>query len=1048
MKNNICLKSTMRQTIRSLLLLLLIGLISFAFSARAAQFILIRQETARLGTYYRSIGTLQNTASDDGNCIAGANLIADSKYLDFEDRRRSCSGVLQGLYNGDIGGQSCDGYETSPDDFGIHNSDVLIYGKLVSAPVPQKISCWTGEYEAYQVKLQIDRVEAGYPEYVTEGKTVSLFFIIENQDTRPLEGLQVGNRYFLKAFYDFYVSNSQPPSENLIIKPLNDSGLWFLPVEPEESVDLEAPELAGLKEELELLRENQSAMLVTGTKDMSALPNVQQVSQWYYLAEGRWLNRDDDRSARKVCVVHSEFADLRGLSVGDTITLTLRNFSLTYGGYLLDGMENWRSFPTQTETFEIVGLYGIISRNSTGPTLRNTFLYIPDSCMPEGFGGDPHTEVLDYSFVLKSSRDQNAFLQENREALEKLGFTVSFVENNAENFWASVTPIRQSAAFSAAIFAAVLLIGLLLTVFFYLLLRRKDFAILRALGIPAGKAVRDLLCPIVLLGLLGISAGSISSWRYAMRKAAKTMAAIPGPENMETAAKLAPIWLAAIWVLIFALLLVFAGIGAWVLSRRPTLELLQGTTGQKKRKKPNLQNMFPQTKTETVPQPWKKLPAPQPQADAVEQAPKGKSLGTASSVRYVLLHITRAPMKGILAMTLALGYVLALGWMDLTIVHSQAEVNRMYATTIVEAEIVKSNSSLIITGSTGSVINQSTVDGILESGFVQEAYLESCTQYSFIAPYISSAPNGADAYNPDQVIPNVISCALNQPEEFCRRHGIKIEYAPGWDASLFAEEWSTDNPSGNQKPVILPEGLLSQLGLELGNEIFFQYEKLKNGMKYVTDGFCVIAGRYTGQVSLQDTTATVLTGISQQADIEKRAHDVLRYSTAEFVLEPVKNRELSSFREEMKALVEKPGAGLQDLTFVLWDEELTHVVEPLEQNIRLMSTLYPITVALSALIVAALSMLLLFLRAKDAAILRVLGTTRRRTRCMLSVEPVLAALVGLTLGLALSFLLLGKQGIPTLINLAPYLAGCLIGTALGVVRITARPPLDLLQVKE
>ena len=72
--------------------------------------------------------------------------------------------------------------------------------------------------------------------------------------------------------------------------------------------------------------------------------------------------------------------------------------------------------------------------------------------------------VWAYSFVLKSSQDEAAFLEENREALEELGYSVSFVENHSENFWASVTPMRQSATFSAAVFAGVLLLGLVLLV--------------------------------------------------------------------------------------------------------------------------------------------------------------------------------------------------------------------------------------------------------------------------------------------------------------------------------------------------------------------------------------------------------------------------------------------------------------------------------------------------------------------------------------------------------------------------------------------------------
>ena len=113
-KTVIYLKSVLRQPAQSLLLLLLIGLLSAAFTTRTVEYILVQRETARLGAYYRAIGSLQSTNPEEYNYAAGANLIADSKYVALEDRRRSCSGVLHGLYNADIDGRSSDGYEKRP----------------------------------------------------------------------------------------------------------------------------------------------------------------------------------------------------------------------------------------------------------------------------------------------------------------------------------------------------------------------------------------------------------------------------------------------------------------------------------------------------------------------------------------------------------------------------------------------------------------------------------------------------------------------------------------------------------------------------------------------------------------------------------------------------------------------------------------------------------------------------------------------------------------------------------------------------------------------
>ena len=78
-----------------------------------------------------------------------------------------------------------------------------------------------------------------------------------------------------------------------------------------------------------------------------------------------------------------------------------------------------------------------------------------------------------------------------------------------------------------------------------------------------------------------------------------------------------------------------------------------------------------------------------------------------------------------------------------------------------------------------------------------------------------------------------------------------------------------------------------------------------------------------------------------------------------------------------------------------------------------------------------------------------LNSTRKIVR-MLGVEPVLAALLGVGLGVLVAFLLLGRQALGTscLISLGLYLAGCLLGTILGTVRAVNRKPLELLQVKE
>ena len=99
MSQNIPLKSSFRQPLRTLFLILLIGLTSFTFVSNAVQYIIVQRETGRLGSYYRSIGSLIGLLGNDpGDVTQAANLIRHSPYLAYEDRRRDSEGVMQGIW--------------------------------------------------------------------------------------------------------------------------------------------------------------------------------------------------------------------------------------------------------------------------------------------------------------------------------------------------------------------------------------------------------------------------------------------------------------------------------------------------------------------------------------------------------------------------------------------------------------------------------------------------------------------------------------------------------------------------------------------------------------------------------------------------------------------------------------------------------------------------------------------------------------------------------------------------------------------------------------
>lgn len=1104
MKHSIYMKSALRQPLHTLFLLLLLGLISFAFISRAAQYLIVQRETGRLEQYYRPIGSLLPSDGEDSDAGAGAALVAESPYVDFEDRRRYFSGILEGIYNADVDGYSSDRADDAY-SMGLHISDVLVYGELIDKMYVKSL----GAAGSYRLRLRVDTVEAGYPEYVSEGKSVWLRYPVPettadtDTDTgaakalEALEALEVGKRYFLKAYYNPTRGSSGWKSvgtdgNSLLLKPLNDEGLWFLPAAPGESIDWEDPALSELRTELAVLRENQHAMLVTTTADMSSMPEAQETSRRLYLAQGRWLNREDDQNSRRVCVIHNEFAELRGLSVGDTITLKLRDLKHYYSwGYITNPdsemqkeipdyesvWDTWRSLDTSTESFEIVGLYGIIPLNPVELTNRNTQLYIPNSCLPDGYGGSQQNLYYSsYSFVLKSFRDQNAFIAENKAELARLGITLSFVDNNAQNFYSSADPLKQSASASAGLFALVLVLALALVTFLYLRQRRREFAILRTLGVPKGSAVRRLLWPVSLTGALGILAGGVSSWRYALGKAAETLASLQGPEGAESSAALSSVWLAVMCGAIAALLLIFTLAGALWMARRPVLVLLQDkesrAAGKRKPKKKqehqSLMQAVPadsaaagQSAISMAAQPAASV-AVQPAASVAAQFTASVAVQPAASVaaqpaasvdtmsvrrgnmsrlaalaRYALRHIRRSAFRSILTAAVALCFAVALGWLNWTIENNRTETDRLYESTVVEAEIVKSQPSVGLAGAGSGFIRAQTVEAVLDSGFVQSAYLEA----GMLSPF--AAVRTADGINMERSVKDVGLRAFNQPEQFFSGtgKGIVIEYAEGWDESFLS--------SSSQTGVLLPAGMLQQLMLKPGDTVIvtLPYSDTGLSMRNLT-----VAGQYTGTVPGEAGPNVILMNLGLLDEMTEESGRELNYVTARFILDPAKNRELPSFRERMKELAAGPDAGLLDLNFVFWDEELTRVIEPMEKNLKLLSVLYPAVVNVSVLIAAGLAVLMMLQRAKESAVLRVLGTTKSRTRILLCTEHILLCLLGLLLGLGILAALRG--GIHAALSgravgcAGLYLAGCLCGALPGAIHITNRMPLELLQIKE
>ena len=603
MKQRVFLKSTLRQPVRTVFLLLLIGVISFAFATRAGEYLLIRQEVAEAGSYYRSIGTLE-ALRENVDYYAVTEYLEENERVGVVNRVRRTSGLLpEGVYNADVNGYNYPFYidtagipdyregdystpETAGDIPLFCPYDVLFYGTCTNLI---RIESGAGAYN--YCRFVVDEVLAGHPEHVSQGKEITVF-LSDSGDQMP----QPDGRYLIRATYngvDERTADAHSSSYRYFIQnPLWRDGPMFL--EAPSDLDLEQPQYERMQEELQMVRDNQRAIQVISMEDISAYPEVQ--TKDIYLTAGRWFTAEDNASGQPMCVLHQVLAQSLDLEVGDTLMLELRNIG-SYNGYA--GDEDWSTEiddylnpATETVEYEIVGLYDILYSGGhdlyqSDHTLWNYFTL---NGIPDNFAYTYANEdtISGSSLVLTSPEEEDAFLAETEEDLRVLGVRVVFYEIGYDNFKASADAMTSTALGNVIIFGVVLLACLLLASFLYFRFRRRDVAISRALGLPAGKCVRSAALPLILVGGIGAVAGCALAWAYVDANAASLLSALAelsGGESGEAAAEAAALpipWLVLLMAGLIVLLAVLALIFSAATARKSPLALLQGGSNRKK----------------------------------------------------------------------------------------------------------------------------------------------------------------------------------------------------------------------------------------------------------------------------------------------------------------------------------------------------------------------------------------------------------------------------------------------------------------------------------
>ena len=1122
MKNNVIFKSIIRQPMRTIVLASLLFVATFFFVSRGVEVQIVTSETERIGEHYRSIGFFSSTHGTDLTEVV--EIISESPYFNFGMHSRHALATLHDMHNINFFGRGhARGHRRL---YGIEPNmerEAFFYGELLSKRGP---SFTLIPY--YTLQVWVDDVVAGYPEHVLEGHEMIIRWELEEGVEAIYEQLEVGERYFFNTSRDTGVIS--PEATRLeggwhYLEPINEEeGVWFIQVEAGEQLDFTLPLLSHIPTQLELLEIDQRTKWVSTSVDMEVMPRTQEIVDEWFLREGRWLNVEDYEKENQVAVVNWLFAQIRGLEIGDTITLTFRELNIddyffgrvycccTY----LPQEEGWKEHKTYEATFKIVGLFAHCRRTPTFGFLSKD-MFVPESTVPAIFGERDYISHLRYSFVLTSTRHQEAFLQENQETISELGFEIRFVEHGAERFWESANPILQSLAFNFILFAGVFMATVALIVLIYFRQRQRDFAILRALGCPSKKVVRQLCMPLFLIWFPFILLGSVSGWVSAHHAATITLESIEPVEKIETEegvdvspvdealdqleeealestegiqeadgervmVALSPWWLGGYFAVAFGVILMAVLIGAVGTSRRPVLELLQGnvTRAEKRKRKQKKALQLPEEPIVLQPEKIKDL------SGLLTNLETNKSNKSKGIRRNAYRRMSRSLAKTMLAMGVAFLMVFAIGWLARAIEYGDAEIERLYETTIVPGEIrplVPGDVSPFHT--MNQVIDHRTVTALLESGFVGKVYLEAGFSHSFL---IVPATDGSfpeeiweeQEFGLHNVHPLIAIDDLNtflevhkEPVDiFGEQLGaywipvypfgfmdgiimqgetVEITFMEGFDKGLFSLEVVYDFDS--IVPIILRYNVAEEHGLEIGELAFLSHDfaNVEPWRMRVQ-----VVGIYTGRMHRHMAHEASLFPLSALEPIREilaaseYAGLITGYITVRFEVDPLWNREMDRVREALEEIATRPRAGAVHLTLDLFDGELEFVVQQMEQNLHLLQLLYPAAIGVSLLIGMSLSFLLMFRNTKNAAVMRVLGLPKGKVRQLLVAEQGIIALVGVILGVVVLGLLGSNHHlILSMMSYGgAYLAATLLGSWMGAILVSNRSALDLLQVKE
>jgi len=757
------------------------------------------------------------------------------------------------------------------------------------------------------------------------------------------------------------------------------------------------------------------------TDDIASIPRFNEKKMT--ITEGRGITAQDTDS----CVVSQYFFDAYGLKIGDTLTVELgdrffgQNAQLGAVAYTPERMWN----PVKTTQLKIVGVYLDIDQQNERNMNQylcyspNT-IFVPKSLLP---ATPPELSAPGEASIFIDDTDNiDMFLAQAASLAEEFEMTPLFSDGGWANVKESINTSINTSLINASLFVVAAILALILAAYLYIGRKAKDYAIMRALGAPRKTARDALALPIAAIAITAIPVGGVIGLTNTSNSIKTALVSFA---NVNTSP---PIFAA---VLCFAFELAFIAVIAALFLRKlgktPPLALLQGDA----LKAADAAEVI--AFAAAVPTVPKSVTA----SSVSGYLPKKGGYSAFSHVMsYIFRHMRRVGSKTAISVSIAAVLTGAIGLLTVT-KYSYAELFKNID--------VKST----VTGFTTV-----TAAELSKSDLVKSSY--------FYGNY-AVALNG-----------NSATMTLTNNIERYLQNDTLVEYADGFSDDLFESDSAF---------CVAGSGVGAKLGDKISVMNWLMYDSLYN-MYFFDDGF-----RKTMRTMFEMNGKTFETEEQFQAELERDFNNaVTRQSeiyqvagiintddpdvtvkiftppgeVAESVLgvngrpsrveyceailaDNGKVAELSSFLDQLK---EESIIYTVDSSYYIDTTELDNI-----RRVRdLLATLFPIAVTAAVLIGAAAPLLIIIQSAKEAAIMRILGTTKKRACCILAFEQIILCAIGITCAAAGLVIynsnLFAKTAVTLVMCGLLYLFGGVCSAIAASISATGRKTLELLQIKE